>query len=155
MLLPTNATINNGVGYFVAALDRVGSRYADDHGHRLGEPPCRYGTFTVSPAATSQLAVSGAPASILTGSPISLTVAAEDAYGNLTPSYQGTVRFSSSDPRVSGTGYLPANYTFTTGAGGDNGTHSFAGGATLLTPGAQTVTARDPSIPALRAPAAR
>ncbi len=141
-LLPTSTAITGGVGYFVAILDRVGSGTqtitATDSVNNLTGT----GTFTVSAVPTSQFAVSGAPASILTGSPFSLTVTAEDAYGNLTPLYQGTVRFSSSDPRVSGTAYLPANYTFTTGPGGDNGTHAFAGGAMLLTPGAaQTVTA--------------
>jgi hypothetical protein len=35
---------------------------------------------------------------------------------------------------------LPANYTFTTGDGGDNGVHTFPGGVILITAGTQTLT---------------
>ncbi len=38
---------------------------------------------------------------------------------------------------------LPADYTFTTGVGGDNGVHTFSGGVTLITVGDQTVMATD------------
>ena len=38
---------------------------------------------------------------------------------------------------------LPANYTFTTGDGGDNGVHAFPGGVMLLTGGDQTFTGTD------------
>jgi hypothetical protein len=38
---------------------------------------------------------------------------------------------------------LPADYTFTTGDGGDNGVHTFSGGVTLITGGDQTLTATD------------
>jgi hypothetical protein len=38
---------------------------------------------------------------------------------------------------------LPADYTFTTGAGGDNGVHTFSGGVTLVTLGDQTLTVTD------------
>ncbi len=135
-LLPTSATISGGVGYFLAVLDRVGSGTqtitATDSVNNLTGT----GTFTVTPAATSQFVVSGAPAGTLTGSPFSLTVTAEDAYGNLTPAYHGTVSFSSSDALAVRNGNLPANYTFTTGAGGDNGVHAFTNEVTLLTPGA-------------------
>ena len=38
---------------------------------------------------------------------------------------------------------LPADYTFTTGDGGDNGMHTFSSGVTLVTVGAQTLTVTD------------
>jgi len=38
---------------------------------------------------------------------------------------------------------LPADYTFTTGVGGDNGVHTFSGGVTLVTVGDQTLTVTD------------
>jgi hypothetical protein len=51
------------------------------------------------------------------------------------------VTFSTTDPD-SGV-VLPADYTFTTGVGGDNGVHSFSGGVTLVTVGDQTLTVTD------------
>ena len=52
--------------------------------------------------------------------------------------YTGTVTFSTSDldPNV----VVPADYTF---AAADQGTHTFSGGFTLMTPGSQTLTATD------------
>jgi hypothetical protein len=38
---------------------------------------------------------------------------------------------------------LPADYTFTTGDSGDNGMHTFPGGVTLVTAGAQTLGVAD------------
>jgi adhesin/invasin len=38
---------------------------------------------------------------------------------------------------------LPADYTFTTGDGGDKGVHTFVGGVTLVTLGDQTLTVTD------------
>ena len=38
---------------------------------------------------------------------------------------------------------LPANYTFTTDDGGDNGVHTFPSGVTLITPGDQNFTVTD------------
>jgi hypothetical protein len=55
-----------------------------------------------------------------------MTITALDSYGNIDTAYQGTVTFSTTDPD-SGV-VLPADYTFTTGDGGDNGRHTFSGG---------------------------
>src|SRR2546426_651078 len=49
--------------------------------------------------------------------------------------YTGKVHLTSTD----GQALLPADYTFTIGAGGDNGVHTFS--ATLETSGSQTLTA--------------
>jgi sugar lactone lactonase YvrE len=71
-----------------------------------------------------------------------ITVTALDANGNIDTSYQGTVTFSTTDPDTGVV--LPADYTFTTGSGGDNGVHTFSGGVTLITVGNQTLTVTDP-----------
>src|SRR5205823_14222049 len=72
------------------------------------------------------------------GSSYSVTVTAIDTYGNTAPDYTGTVHFTGSDTQAA----LPANYAFTTGAGADNGVHTFS--ATLKTAGTQSITATDP-----------
>ncbi len=145
LLLPTTGNINSGVGYFVAVLDRVGSgtqtiTATDAISENI---TAGTGTFTVTPSTTTQFAVSASVNNTLNGAPFDLTVTAEDAYGNVTTSYAGTVTFSSTDAQAVAEHDLPANYTFTIGAGQDNGTHTFTGGVTLLTPGTQTVTASE------------
>ncbi|HEY6962615.1 MAG TPA: invasin domain 3-containing protein [Gaiellaceae bacterium] len=91
-------------------------------------------SVTVSPAATDHFVVSSSAGSPQTaGGAIDLTVVAKDAYGNTTPAYAGTPVFTSSDPQA----VLPSGYTFTSGS------HTFTGGVTLKTAGAQTVTATD------------
>jgi hypothetical protein len=88
----------------------------------------------VSPAATSQLIVGGFPTPATAGTAATWTVTAEDAYGNVTPAYGGTVHFTSSDGQAA----LPADYTFTAG---DAGVHSFS--PALKTAGIQSLTATD------------
>jgi streptogramin lyase len=102
----------------------------------------RIGRFTfaapVAPAAANHFRFT-TPASVPAGTPFDVTVTALDAYGNTVTNYHGTVTFSSTD----GSALLPPDYTFTTGPGGDNGVHTFAGAVTLFTAGDQTVTATD------------
>jgi hypothetical protein len=92
-------------------------------------------TVTVNPGAVTQLVLSGLSTQTA-GTAQSLTVTAQDIYGNTATGYTGTVHFTSSD----GAATLPANYTF---LAGDAGVHSFAGGVTLKTGGSQTVTGTD------------
>jgi autotransporter-associated beta strand protein len=94
-------------------------------------------TVLVTPAPAASFAID-APASAASGSPVDITVTAQDPYGNTDTNYQGTVTFSSSDtdPNV----VLPADYTF---QAADMGSATFAGGVTLITTGDQTVTATD------------
>jgi Ca2+-binding RTX toxin-like protein len=68
------------------------------------------------------------------GAAHNLTVKATDAFGNVVPSYTGTVQLSSSDSQTRG---LPASFTFTPN---DHGTHTFAGVIlnTASTPGSPT-----------------
>ncbi|HEY9287957.1 MAG TPA: right-handed parallel beta-helix repeat-containing protein, partial [Candidatus Dormibacteraeota bacterium] len=91
----------------------------------------------VNPAPASTLMVNGYSSPTTAGDPHSVTVTALDPYNNTATAYSGTVHFTSSDGHAG----LPANYTFTTGTGNDNGVHSFT--ATLKTGGTQSLTATD------------
>jgi len=74
-----------------------------------------------APPSAPNFVVSG-PSSATAGAPISVTVTATDANGNVLTNYTGTVDFAdfaSLDPRA----VLPANYTFTAA---DQGVHTFA-----------------------------
>ena len=71
------------------------------------------------------------------GTPFSVTVRAEDAFGNTASGYTGTVSCSSSDPAA----FLPMPYTFTTN---DFGAHTL-GGVILRATGTQTITVSDGS----------
>ena len=91
------------------------------------------GTFQVLPAtvgAATHFVVSTS-SSATAGSPINVTVTAEDQYNNTATGYAGTVHFSSNDPSA----VLPANATLTSGVA------TFS--ATLKTAGSQAVTATD------------
>lgn len=88
----------------------------------------------VSPAATAQLVVSALPTTVAAGAVSEFVVTAQDAYGNLTPSYTGTVRFGSSDPQA----VLPGDYYFSST---DQGRQTFT--ATLRTAGDQSLSATD------------
>ena len=90
----------------------------------------------------SQLQI-GAPSNATAGSPFDVTVTAVDGNGNVVPGYTGTVTFSSTDAYPA---LLPATYTF---AASDQGAHTFSGGVTLFTAGAQTLTVQDTATSAL------
>jgi hypothetical protein len=95
---------------------------------------------TLAYVAVSRLHITAASAAI-SGKAFDVTITALDPNGNIDTAYQGMVTFSTTDPD-SGVA-LPAAYTFTTGAGGDNGVHSFSSGVTLVTVGTQTLTVTD------------
>jgi hypothetical protein len=85
----------------------------------------------------ASLSVSGFPSPTTAGVAGTLTVTALDANGNVIPSYQGTVHFSSSDSHA----VLPANYTFTAA---NQGVFTFT--VTLETVGSQSITATDTAV---------
>jgi len=89
--------------------------------------------ISVSPAAVSQLVLSGLSSTATVGVAQTVTVTAKDPYGNVATGYAGTVQFTSSDTAA----VLPANYNFT----GDNGLHTFT--LTFETVGTQSVTVTD------------
>jgi len=75
---------------------------------------------------------SPAPASTFanTGAPVVFTVVAEDQFNNITPTYSGTVHFSSSDTSINV--ILPANTTLNNGVGTFSATLGTAGNKTLI-----------------------
>jgi hypothetical protein len=89
--------------------------------------------IVVNPAAASKFVVT-AQSNVQQGTAFSVTVTAQDAYGNTARGYTGTMAFSSSDRHA----VLPGNYTFNLS---DQGVHTF--GVTLKTAGTQSVTAKD------------
>ncbi len=134
-------------GYAIS-LDSAGNVYVG--GATIlppGEFPTTPGAMTRRAAAASppgfslapspSFAVAGFSSSTTAGVAHTFTVTALNANGTVNTGYTGTVQFTSSDPKA----VLPANYTFTTGTGGDNGVHTFS--ATLVTAGSQSITATD------------
>jgi hypothetical protein len=92
----------------------------------------------VQSAAAAMLSVSGFPATTTAGVAAQYTVTAQDTYGNVATSYQGTVHFTSTSRLAN----LPADYTFTVA---DAGVHTFT--ASLNTAGPQSITATDTLVP--------
>jgi hypothetical protein len=91
--------------------------------------------IVVNPGATTKLQVAGFPDPVFAGTPGSVTVIAQDANNNTTPSYVGTVQITSADTAAS----LPPDHVFTVG---DAGVHAFT---VILhtTSGATSITAMD------------
>jgi uncharacterized repeat protein (TIGR03803 family) len=139
-VLPADYTFtaaDQGMHTFTATLKTAGSQSITATDTTNGSVAGSDTGISINPAATAALVFTGGPANgsvITAGSPFTETLAAEDAYGNTTPVYTGTVHFTSSDPQA----VLPANYTFTSG---DAGQHTFS--ITLKTAGTQSVTATD------------
>jgi hypothetical protein len=121
----SGATLRSAGTHGITATDTVTSSIAGG----------QYG-IVVNAAATSQFAVSGFPSPSTAGTAGTFTVTADDAYGNKTTGYLGTVTFTCSDAQA----VLPANYTFTST---DAGVHTFTNGATLKTAGKKTIVATD------------
>ncbi|OWK40275.1 RTX toxin [Fimbriiglobus ruber] len=97
----------------------------------------------VTPGAPAVLAVTGYPNPVAAGTANTLTVAVDDAYGNVVTGYNGVVHLTSTDPKAT---FAPANYAFTAA---DAGVHTFTNGATLKTAGTQSITATDAANPAV------
>jgi hypothetical protein len=76
-----------------------------------------------------------APTIATAGTPFTVTVRAEDAFGNTASGYTGTVGFSSSDPNA----FLPTSYQFTAN---DFGAKTL-GNVILRAAGTQTITVSD------------
>jgi hypothetical protein len=89
-------------------------------------------SVSVAPGAVSQFVISG-PTAVTQGVGFKVTVTAEDAFGNVVPSYRGTVHLASTDA-TGGT----QNFTFSSN---DNGVHVFS--YTFNALGFQTLTVVD------------
>jgi hypothetical protein len=123
-----NVTLETAGTHSVTATDTVTSTLT---GKQTG--------IVVSPGAVSQLQVVTSVSSVTAGKALSVTITAQDAYGNTVTNYSGTVHFTSTDAQAG----LPADYTFVPGT--DNGVHKFAAAVALKTAGSQKVTASDTS----------
>jgi hypothetical protein len=96
-------------------------------------------TITVSPGPVANLALTGVPSATDTDVAFgSVVVSAEDAFGNVVPTFSGTVKFGTTDTGAT----VPAPYTFVPAT--DHGVHSFAG-VLFYAPGSQTLTVGCPS----------
>lgn len=125
---------DQGVHTFTVTLRTAGAQTITVHaGAATGS-----GSIDVVAAAANHFQVVAA-APVTAGAPFDVTVTALDPYGNVDTAFGGTVHFATSD-LAKGIS-LPPNYTFTAG---DNGVHTFSGGATLLTAGLRTITVTDP-----------
>jgi streptogramin lyase len=128
--LQGDAHLTNGSGSFNAILKTAGTQSLTATDTANSPITGTQTGIVVNPASTSRLAVLF-PLLATAGTPSSGTVKAIDAYGNLTPAYNGTVHFTSTDPQAS----LPADTTLTGG--------SATVSVTLKTAGTQAVTATD------------
>jgi hypothetical protein len=99
------------------------------------------GALAVVPGTLAGFSVSGIPATDVSGAANSVKVTAEDAFGNIITSYNGTVQFSVTGN--GGTPTLPGPYTFNPST--DKGAHTFAGVVLNLPGSNQTLTVTDSS----------
>ena len=135
--LPANFTFtaaDDGTHTFTVTLKTAGSQSVTATDTTTSAITGTLSGISVSPAAASQFVLSGLPSTATVGVAQTLTVTAEDPYGNVATGYTGTVQFTSSDTKAS----LPANYTFTTA---NDGVHAFT--LTFGTAGTQSVTVTD------------
>jgi photosystem II stability/assembly factor-like uncharacterized protein len=91
----------------------------------------------VGPAAATQLALTAPPAGTV-GVPFGVVVTALDTFGDVDPTFQGTVQFFTDDGRAT----LPAPYTFTAA---DRGVHTVTG-VLFGTAGLHTLTVAAPGL---------
>jgi hypothetical protein len=126
-MVGSNSVGNAGQGFSVATASGTPMVM-------LGGPSDNNGAGAVWTFTIPRLSVT-APLSADDGTPFEITVTAEDTAGAIVTGYTDTLSFTSSDNAAS----LPANSTLT------NGTGQFQ--VTLRTPGNQTITATDTSLP--------
>jgi len=138
--LPADTPLSNGIGTFNATLRTAASQSlsaADSVTATINGST----NMTVNPGAASHFGIS-VPANTTAGAYLNAGVTALDAFNNTVTGYSGTIHFSSTDTGA----FLPGNYTFTVGMGGDNGTHAFTNALVLETLGDQTFSVTDASL---------
>jgi hypothetical protein len=123
-----------GTCTFTATLKTVGSQSITATDATTSAIAGTTSGISVSPDPASQLVLSGLPSTTTAGLSRTVTVTAEDPYGNVATGYGGTVRLTSSDTQAG----LPADYTFTAA---DQGGHVFT--LTFEAAGTQSVTVTD------------
>ena len=96
-LLPGSPAIGQGSNAFVTAGE------TDQRGlPRIVNGTVDIGAFEVQGLAASSFTVTGLPASVQAGTPVTITVTALTATNTTATSYAGTVHFTSSDPQAPG-----------------------------------------------------
>jgi hypothetical protein len=123
-LLPDSPAVNAG--------DNTGGPDADQRGVPRGAV-ISIGAYQATP---TQLVLSGLPDTAAAGVPLTVTVTAEDPFGQPAVGYRGTVTFLTTDDSAA----VPADYAFTAA---DGGSHTFAGGVTFSQEGQQYLEVSD------------
>jgi hypothetical protein len=139
-VLPADYTFTSadaGAHTFSATLKSAGNQTITVTDTATPQSTGTSAAITVSPAAVAKFGVFGSASETAGVATTYDVVIAEDQFGNQVRTYTGTVHLTSSDPKA----VLPADYTFTTGSGGDNGQHNLP--VIFRTVGAQTVTVTD------------
>jgi hypothetical protein len=136
-ILPADTQLQNGTGSFSITFKKAGGQTFTATDTANGQLVASAG-ITVNAGNLSQIVVS-APSAVTTNLAFTVTVNADDAYGNVVPSYAGTVKFTSSDAQAT----LPANSTLA------NGTMTFST-VVLVALGSQTITAADTMTSSLK-----
>jgi hypothetical protein len=134
----TFTTADGGSHTFSVTLDTAGNQAVSVADVAQGVATST--AVAVTPAAVASFKVASVAASVA-GQVFSVTVTAQDAYGNTVTGYRGAVHFTSSDAQAG----LPADYTFQPG---DAGAHSFS--VTLKTAGNQTISLADTGAPTVK-----
>jgi hypothetical protein len=135
--LPENVTLTSGVGVFSATAVSAGSQFltASDS---VSASVLGSATVNVIAAAATQFAIS-APSDAIAGTAFAFVVIAEDPFGNTAVSYTGTVVMTTSDTAPGAAAPAPSKL--------QNGVGTFS--ATLVTVGAQNITATDAVNPSI------
>ena len=89
---------------------------------------------TVTAGDAASFTLEGLETPVPAGTAVTVTLTAQDAFGNVVTDYDGTAHFASSDPQAN----LPDDYSFTPA---DGGTHTFT--VVLNTPGHQSLSVKD------------
>jgi hypothetical protein len=134
--LPRDSALTNGTGVFSVTFTTAGNQLlAATDTANAGITGTQIG-IQVGAAATNKLVVQGPP-SATQGVQFTVSVTAEDKFGNVASGYSGVVHFKSTDRKA----VLPADSRL------NGGTGSFS--VTLETTGLQTLTAVDTAIAAI------
>ncbi len=146
-VIPSAVTLHNGFGVFLADLKTKGSytiSATDAADSIMGATP----SIAVTAGNAAYFSVA-APTAAVTDTSFPLTVTALDLFGNVATNYTGTVHLTTTDSSEVVGGDLGNIYTFTAGAGQDNGVHVF--NVQLFTNGTQKITVADTTatVPAI------
>jgi hypothetical protein len=131
--LPASITLTNGSATFTVALETAGIQTLT--ATSADGSVSASATVDVAPGAVARFGVTALGGSDEDGTPISVTVTALDAYGNVATDYNGTIQLSTGDS----TAVLPSNLTLVDGVATFTATFNAATQANYY------ITATDPT----------